>query len=247
MQAVMPAETFPDPPRVPEGMTVTAIGDVHGQLDLLEPILREIEARAARQRQRRHVVVLLGDLIDRGPNSAGVIERLVRGVAGCEVVGLRGNHEDAMLAFLAGDVSAGRAWLDFGGIATLTSYGITATFAPTQRDVAALSSQLAARLPPAHFAFLRDLSLTATIGDYLFVHAGLRPGRSLEQQTDQDLVWIREEFLRCETRFEKKVVHGHTPVPLPDFRDNRINLDTGAYSTGRLTAAVFEDAYVSLM
>jgi serine/threonine protein phosphatase 1 len=228
-------------------MTVTAIGDVHGQLDLLEPILREIEARASRQRQRRHVVVVLGDLIDRGPNSAGVVERLVRGVAGCELVGLRGNHEDAMLGFLAGDAAAGRAWLDFGGAATLASYGVSATYAPTPRAVAALSSQFAARLPPAHFAFLRDLSLTAIIGDYLFVHAGLKPGRSIEQQTDQDLVWIRDEFLRSEERFEKKVVHGHTPVPRPDFRDNRINLDTGAYSTGRLTAAVFEDEFVTLL
>lgn len=241
------APSFPDPPRVPAGMTVTAIGDVHGHLDLLEPLLDEVESRAARHAHRRHVLVMLGDFVDRGPHSAGVIERLARGVAGCEFVGLRGNHEDAMLAFLAGE-AAGKGWLEFGGIATLRSYGIDPSRAPPgAAQYPALAEKLATRLPASHLDFLQDLSITATIGDYLFVHAGLRPGLSIEAQTDHDLVWIRDEFLRAETRFAKKVVHGHTPVPRAEFRDNRINLDTGAYATGKLTAAVFEDEFVTLL
>ena len=242
-----PAPTFPDPPRVPPGMSVTAIGDVHGHLDLLEPLLQDVEARAARQTHRRHVLVMLGDFVDRGPDSAGVVERLVAGVRGCELVGLRGNHEEAMLAFLAGGPTT-MSWLSFGGDTTLRSYGVEVP-AKIAGEAAmdALRQGLAVQLPAAHLEFLEGLSMTATIGDYLFVHAGLRPGRSIEAQTDQDLVWIRDEFLRSTQRFAKKIVHGHTPVPNPDFRDNRINLDTGAYATGRLTAAVFEDEFVTLL
>jgi serine/threonine protein phosphatase 1 len=220
---------------------------VHGHLDLMEPFLREAEARARRLTHRRHVVVVLGDLIDRGPDSAGVVERLLRGVDGCELVALRGNHEEAMLAFLAGE-PAGRSWLDFGGNATLWSYGVEApASAPNPTEFSSLRQALGERLPADHLDFLRELSLSATIGDYIFVHAGLRPGVPIDKQTEQDLVWIRDDFLRWTARFEKKVVHGHTPTSRPDFRDNRINLDTGAYATGRLTAAVFEDEFVTLL
>src|SRR5262245_25834504 len=178
---------FSDPPRVPAGMTVTAIGDVHGHLDLMNHFLGEAEARAARQPRRQHVVVLLGDLIDRGPDSARVIERLISGVEGCELVTLRGNHEEAMLAFLAGEAH-GRAWLDFGGTATLSSYGVEAGSAtPGPAELARLRQSLADRLPQAHKAFLFELSLSATIGDYIFVHAGLRPGTRIDDQTERDL------------------------------------------------------------
>jgi len=236
---------FTDPARIPAGMTVTALGDVHGHLELMEPYLREVEDRAARRSDRHHVLVVLGDMIDRGPDSAGVVARLIAGVPGCQLVALRGNHEEAMLEFLDG-APVGRAWLDFGGIATLHSYGIQAPSWDAD-GLEAARAELMAKLPPGHLDFLRRLSLHAVIGDYLFVHAGLRPGRSIEEQSEEDLVWIREPFLTSGVRFGKKVVHGHTPVGAPDFRTNRINLDTGAYATGRLTAAVFEDEFVSLL
>jgi serine/threonine protein phosphatase 1 len=236
---------FPDPPRIPSGLTVTAIGDVHGHLDLLTPYLHEIEARAARRSQRRHVALFLGDLIDRGPDSAGVLERLTRGVAGCELIALKGNHEEALLEFLSG-APGGRYWLGFGGAETLLSYGIDCSqMAPG--GIHALRETVQAKLPEKHLAFVRGMPLHVTFGDYFFVHAGIRPGRPLDEQIDQDMIWIRDDFLNSRMRFEKKIVHGHTPVVRPDFRDNRINLDTGAYATGRLTAAVFEDEHVTLI
>src|SRR5262245_10405483 len=181
------AASFADPPRLPAGMTLTAIGDVHGHADLMDGFLQEAEGRAARHPRRRHVVVVLGDMVDRGPDSAGVLERLCRGVAGCELVALRGNHEEAMLGFIAG-VPNGRAWLDFGGNATLWSYGIEATStAPSASELERLRLELVERLPQAHLDLLANLSLSAVIGDYLFVHAGLRPGVAIEAQSEHDL------------------------------------------------------------
>jgi serine/threonine protein phosphatase 1 len=236
---------FPDAPRIPPGMTVTAIGDVHGHLDLLEPYLAEAEARAVRHPHRRHRVILLGDVIDRGPRSADTVERLCRGLGHCELTVLRGNHEEAMLDFITGEPN-GRHWLEFGGRDTIRSYGVTV---PTggRIDANDLREALIGALPRPHLKFLESLPVSVTLGDYFFVHAGARPGRALGQQTLRDLLWIREEFLASTARFEKKIVHGHTPVPEPDFRDNRINLDTGAYGSGRLTAAVFEDDQVALL
>jgi serine/threonine protein phosphatase 1 len=244
MAAIVP---FSEPARIPPGVTVTAVGDVHGHLDLMEPYLDEAARRAAEQPERRHIVIMLGDLVDRGPDSSAVVERLVRGVEGCELVTLKGNHEDAMLAFLAGE-PGGRAWLDFGGVTTLWSYGVDTPLGrigPDELDM--MRHGLIEHLPASHLDFLQRLAMSFVIGDYVFVHAGLRPGVPLERQSNQDLVWIREDFLRSTQRFEKKVVHGHTPVARPEFRQNRINLDTGAYATGRLTAALFEDETVRVL
>ena len=237
---------FPTPPRVPPGMSIVAIGDVHGQLALLEPILRQVEARAAVRPERRHIVISLGDLVDRGPDSAGVVERLLRGVAGCELVVLKGNHEEALLDFLAGAADP-RQWLGWGGLETLQSYRV-----PVQRswlsgvDMAALHREFRLRLPQAHLDFFRRLPLSVSFGDYFFVHAGARPGVPLAEQQAHDLLWIREDMHKSSYRFEKKIVHGHTPVREPEFLRNRINLDTGAFASGRLTAALFEDDRVSL-
>lgn len=240
--APMPASLpFPDPPRMPEGVSLVAIGDVHGRLDLLEPLLARLEARAAAEAGRRHILVSLGDLVDRGPDSAGVVARLLRGVGGCETVVLRGNHEQAMLDFLAG-LPGSEQWLVWGGLDTLRSYGVEADLGDIGPDTAAfLRRRLAQRLPKPHLDFLAGLPLTAVYSDYLFVHAGIRPGIALAKQSPRDLVWIRDEFHRSAERFEKKVVHGHTPVAAPQFLANRINLDTGAFATGILTAALFED------
>lgn len=238
-------DAFAEPARAPPGASLTAIGDVHGRLDLLEPILAAIETRARRVSGRRHVVILLGDLIDRGRDSFGVLDRLAAGIAGAETVILRGNHEDVLLRFLGGDPTA-LGWLEFGGTETLASYGIDMR-AMRHLDMAHLRAEIVSAMPASHVGLLATLSLTYTAGDYMFVHAGARPGRPLNVQTEQDLIWIREEFLDSTYRFEKKIVHGHTPVPEPDFRRNRINLDTGAFASNRLTAALFEDDTVTLL
>jgi serine/threonine protein phosphatase 1 len=175
------------------------------------------------------------------------VERLCHGLQHCELVALRGNHEEAMLSFLAGRPS-GRQWLEFGGKETLRSYGVDLTSLGRGRTTPDdLRAALTARLPQAHLDFLSAMPASFELGGYLFVHAGLRPGVAIAAQSEQDLVWIRDEFLRWDGPFEKKVVHGHTPAAEPEFRDNRINLDTGAYATGRLTAAVLEDAFVTLI
>jgi serine/threonine protein phosphatase 1 len=238
---------FPEPPSIPPQTSVIAIGDIHGRLDLLEPLLTRIERRAALFPGSRHVVICLGDLIDRGPDSAGVVERLMGGVQGCELVVLMGNHEDALLGFLD-DKPIGDAWRNFfGAEAFLQSYGIAGRQNFRQEKAAArLREDMVAAIPPAHIGFLRSLRASYDIGDYLFVHAGVRPGVPLAEQEDRDLVWIRDEFLHSKQRFEKKIVHGHTPVRQPDFNRNRINLDTKAYVSGKLTAALFEGAEVSI-
>jgi serine/threonine protein phosphatase 1 len=232
--------------RIPPGQVVTAIGDVHGHLALLEPILARAERRAATEPASRHVVVLLGDVVDRGPDTRGVIERLCRGVRGCELVALRGNHEDAMLAFLTGDEER-MHWLSYGGIETLLSYGIEIPDRLTAAFEGEVRRALADRFPGHHLRFLEAMPHSVTIGDYLFVHAGVRPGRSLADQSPDDLVWIREPFLSWREPFEKVVVHGHTPVREPELLPNRINLDTGAFATGRLTAAVLEEDKITLV
>jgi len=225
---------------------VTAIGDVHGHFRLLEPILARAERRAAAEPASRHVVVLLGDLVDRGPDTSDVIERLCKGVRGCELVALRGNHEDAMLAFLTGGEER-MHWLSYGGIETLLSYGVELPGRLTRAHESDVRRALADRLPGHHRRFLEAMPLSVTIGDYFFVHAGVRPGRSLADQSPDDLVWIREPFLSWREPFEKVVVHGHTPVREPELLANRINLDTGAFATGRLTAAVLVDDTIALL
>jgi serine/threonine protein phosphatase 1 len=238
---------FPDPPSVPPDTSVVAIGDIHGRLDLLEPLLDRLERRAALFPGARHIIVSLGDLIDRGPDSAGVIERLMFGVKGCELVVLKGNHEDALLGFLD-DKPIGEAWRSFfGADAFLQSYGIASR--QNYREEKAMSKlrdDLVAAMPRAHIDFLRGLRTHVSVGDYFFVHAGVRPGVPLAEQEERDLVWIRDEFLHSKQRFEKKIVHGHTPVRRPDFNRNRINLDTKAYASGMLTAALFEGTSVTI-
>ncbi|WP_082979844.1 metallophosphoesterase family protein [Labrys sp. WJW] len=234
-------ERFPEPPGMPPETSVIAIGDIHGRLDLLEPLLTRIERRASLLPGLRHIVVSVGDLIDRGPDSAGVIERLMNGVRGCELVVLLGNHEDALLGFLD-DKPIGDAWRSFfGADAFLQSYGIASRQNyKVEKTPDRLRQDMLAAIPPAHLEFLRALPTSYSIGDYFFAHAGVRPGVPLDEQDDRDLVWIREEFLHSKQRFEKKIVHGHTPVRKPDFNRNRINLDTKAYASGVLTAVRFE-------
>lgn len=233
-------------PSIPDDVSVIAFGDVHGCLDKLEPLLKRIEKRVTGFPGRRHIVVSVGDLIDRGPESAGVVERLSKGVAGCETVVLRGNHEQMMLDFIAGGEDA-EAWLYNGGFDTLTSYGLDLHAAVAERSgTDGLRRALMEKLPAHHLRFLRQAPLFFECGDYFFVHAGVRPGIRLDQQAEQDLIWIREEFLLWKRPFAKKIVHGHTPVATPTIKPNRINLDTGACFGGALTAVLLEGADVTL-
>lgn len=222
---------------VPEGVRIYAIGDIHGRADLLDELLRLIEADCANTAAQVELI-FLGDYVDRGPESAQVIDRLVTappGFAACRF--LAGNHEAAMVSVLEGDNSLMLQWLAYGGDATLESYGVS------QREIAAggvvLDSALA-RVPPAHREFLAGLEDRAVIGDYVFVHAGIRPRVSLARQDRRDLLSIRDEFLDDERDYGFMVVHGHTITAAVDVRRNRIGIDTGAYRSGCLTALALE-------
>lgn len=226
-------------PTLPEGLRVYAIGDIHGRLDLLRQLAEKISADLRSTAASRVSAVFLGDYVDRGPHSAAVIEELARGAFPVPVVALRGNHEDILLRFLE-DESVLDSWRKFGGLETLHSYGVSV--ADPLRGVGYRAARDAFRraLPESHVAFLKSTQLSASFGDYFFCHAGVRPGVPLELQTTHDLLWIREEFLEYPGTFGKVVVHGHTPTPVPQQRFNRINIDTGAYATSKLTAIVLE-------
>lgn len=219
---------------------VYAIGDVHGRLDLLQDLIKQITADFdGYEAVEKPALVFLGDYVDRGAHSRGVIEFLIRlkALTNIEVRALKGNHEQAMLRFLT-DAQVGPAWVQSGGASTLVSYGVAA---PQTRNASELWEQareaLATALPPEHVAFLQSLELYVEYGDYVFVHAGLRPGVPIERQSEQDLLWIRKDFLEETRPFPKVVVHGHTPEAEPFLGEIRLGLDTGAYATGVLTAA----------
>ncbi|HEX2136437.1 MAG TPA: metallophosphoesterase family protein [Microvirga sp.] len=229
-------------PRLPEGVRIYAIGDVHGRLDLLDALLARIDDDLRASPVDRPIEVLVGDYIDRGPDSRGVVARLVERRRKRELVCLMGNHESFLLAFLR-DPAVLRQWLPNGGLATLESYGVQVR-SPTGLPIQAklIAEEFRSKLPPEHEDFLSNLPHAFSCGDYLFVHAGIRPNVPLDRQSPDDLLWIREEFLLSTAVFEKIVVHGHTPVARPEIRPNRIAIDTGAYFTGRLTCLVLEGA-----
>ena len=242
LSAPSDSETEPTRGWLPSGLRVYAVGDIHGRLDLLQVIVERIRADAeTRSEDDVCGVVFLGDYIDRGPHSKGVIDYLMADpLPDFETVFLRGNHESTMLQFLD-DISTGPGWLTYGGVNTLLSYGLRppVTVPPGLR-LTAVQRQLRVALPPAHRAFLCAMPAYALIGTYLFVHAGIRPGVALECQRDDDMVWIRDEFLRSTLDHGVVVVHGHTIAMQADSLPNRIGIDTGAYATGRLTAVVLE-------
>lgn len=221
------------------GRLVYAIGDIHGRLDLLEQLIQIIvgDVRSLQPRQQP-MLVLLGDYVDRGPESAGVISRILRlkTKPAFEVRTLKGNHEEALLQFLE-DPKFGQTWADHGGLATISSYGVQPPIGrldPEAWERARLAFE--AGLPAEHRAFFEELELTVSVGDYLFVHAGVRPGIAIADQSERDLLWIRSDFLQHQGPFGKVVVHGHTPMEEPQIMTNRMGIDTGAYATGVLTA-----------
>jgi serine/threonine protein phosphatase 1 len=231
----------PESPRAPADTRVYVIGDIHGRIDLLHQIHSQIRQDAATAREPRKVVVYLGDYVDRGDSSCQVIDLLLgEPLVGFEPVYLSGNHEEMMLGFL--DASAlGAMWLHNGGDATLFSYGVSISSGSNadQRYIA-MHRALREKLPERHLTFLRGLRPYHVEGDYLFVHAGIRPGVPVDEQSSQDLLWIREEFLYSKEDHGCCVVHGHTIVSEPEFRANRIGIDTGAYFSNRLTCLVLE-------
>jgi serine/threonine protein phosphatase 1 len=228
--------------QVPDGLRVYAIGDIHGRADLLERLLARIEADFQGRPAARGRIVYLGDYVDRGPDSQGVIDILLADPpAGLDAVHLKGNHEDFLLRF-ADDGAAGETWLMNGGGATMASYGVTEA-ADTFHAIWHLDEirqDFVDAMPAAHVAFFRALAPYHVEGDYLFVHAGIRPGIALERQSAEDMMWIRDDFLRAESDFGHVVVHGHSARPDPVERPNRIGIDTMAYRSGRLTALALE-------
>jgi serine/threonine protein phosphatase 1 len=227
-------------PRVPEGQRVYAVGDVHGRADLLSALLGRIDADLQHRPVPRPVQVFLGDYIDRGPHSRQVIDLLVQRRRRHATLCLKGNHETFAEQLL---INPGVLpdWRAVGGLNTLLSYGVKASAKDNPREQLRVAEAFRAALPESHFHFIHGLALSLTCGDFFFAHAGVRPGVPLRQQRREDLLWIREEFLLHEEDFGKIVVHGHTPAREPEIRPNRINIDTGAYATGRLTCLVLED------
>jgi serine/threonine protein phosphatase 1 len=226
-------------PCLPDGVRIYAIGDIHGRADLLEQLFTVIDNDIARSTPEQVIQVFLGDYVDRGPDSRGVLDLLIERQHRFEqyrfeTVFLKGNHEAFLLDVLQ-DPAKLQDWRNYGGLTTLMSYGVQPSMKPTAEEQVRLIEDLARAMPDAHLDFLRSLPLSFTCGDFFFAHAGVRPGLPLERQTEADLLWIRDEFLTSEDDFGKCVVHGHTPVAAPDIRANRINIDTGAYATGNLT------------
>jgi serine/threonine protein phosphatase 1 len=230
-------------PRLPDGLRIYAIGDIHGCADLMEAVLRQIDMDCTLYPPNRPIVVFLGDYIDRGPASSEVLDLLLGYERTKEVVFLKGNHETYVHRFLS-EPTVLDEWRLCGGLETLVSYGLKPSINPDVPEQTQLAKEFAKTIPKRHLKFLESLHLSFSCGDYLFVHAGIRPGVPLRKQREEDLLWIREEFLSCEQQFEKFVVHGHTPVRMPDIRSNRINVDTGAFATGRLTCIVIEGSAV---
>jgi serine/threonine protein phosphatase 1 len=220
-------------PPAPEGLFLYAIGDIHGRSDSLtrvhDLIDRDIANRCARDSA---IEVYLGDYVDRGPDSKGVIDLLIARSARAPTVLLKGNHEIIMESFLRGTRSF-EDWRQLGGLETALSYGVDARTLLANGPIKRID--LAKKIPVTHLRFLSSLRNICQIGRYCFVHAGLRPGVPVDAQLLEDLTWIREDFLDYSGDFGAIVVHGHTPVSNIDFRPNRINIDTGAFATNRLS------------
>ena len=233
-------------PRIAEDLRIYAVGDVHGRSDLLQRMLDAIDMTLVTHPVENVVQVFLGDYIDRGPNSREVIETLLARRRRHAMICLKGNHESYALAFLS-DPTLWSEWRRIGGLNTLLSYGIQPTATDDPIEQLKIAEAFSDVLPESHRRFLLGLPLSFTCGDFFFAHAGARPGIPLAHQREQDLLWIRDDFLLHEEAFDKIVVHGHTPSKKVDIRSNRINIDTGAYATGRLTCLVLQGDQMSVI
>jgi len=240
-----PAASFP------AGRVGFAVGDIHGRVDLLQLMLAALEARAAEETRAGAppIVIFLGDYVDRGPDTAAVIDLLLSGRPyGYERRYLKGNHEQYMLAFMDKPLE-NRAWVVQGGAETLLAYGVQppSPRSPLDTEWIATADALKQRVPATHLSFLESLERYVALGGYAFVHAGIDAARTLEEQTDEDLFWARERFIASKRAFSHRVVHGHTPVDHPYADQRRVAVDTGAYASGTLTAARFEGQEVTFI
>jgi len=225
--------------RVPDGIRIYAVGDVHGRVDLLDQVLSRIDADIAANPTPLALHVFLGDYIDRGPASKEVLDRLISRCVTHPSICLKGNHEGYLCEFLE-NPEIFSEWRLYGGLNTLLSYGVIPSIDTNRYQKETLSATLARALPFEHRQLIRNLRPYFICGDFFFVHAGVRPGIPLTDQNEQDLLGIREDFLLYEDSFGKIIVHGHTPVLEPEIRSNRINIDTGAYATNHLTCLMLE-------
>jgi serine/threonine protein phosphatase 1 len=244
---------------LPDGVRFYAVGDIHGRLDLLEELLGSIEQDDKRRVPARTTLIFLGDYVDRGPDSKGVVDRLIAArqrrnllardqipvsASPFRYLFLKGNHEHLLLTFLE-DPAAGRSWLRYGGNTTLLSYGVDEALvaqAATQDEASLTEAARVFRelLPDSHLEFYRALELSYRVGDYMFVHAGVNPSLPLHRQREEDMLWIRDKFLYWPHNLGSVIVHGHSPEITPADLPNRIGIDTYAVQTNRLTAAGLE-------
>jgi serine/threonine protein phosphatase 1 len=227
--------------------TIYAIGDVHGRLDLLLKLEAMIQADMAQQQPTDSMLIMLGDYIDRGPDSRGVVNHLTSVQSICRRrIYLKGNHEQFLLDFLR-DPAVLDDWSNLGGLDTLRSYRVKTTGTASLRAPEVVQAELRASIPDDHLAFLQSLALSYETPTHFFSHAGVNPSRSLSRQTPEDLMWIRGKFLTHRGSYGKIVVHGHTPRPEPECLHNRIGIDTAAFATGRLTCAVLDGSACRFM
>lgn len=224
---------------LPENRRFYAIGDIHGCADLLAELYRQIDRIEAERNGSPAVEVILGDFVDRGPDSRQVIDMLLERSQHRVVVTLRGNHEHLMLDALVNPERL-RLWLRLGGLETLRSYGVSPASPLDSDNLIETIRRANQAIPAKHLEFLEGLPAILHIGNVAFVHAGIRPGIATNEQAFRDLIEIREPFLAHQEMFDSYVIHGHTPTARVDWRHNRLNLDTGAYATGRLSGALIE-------
>lgn len=223
------------------GRRAYAVGDIHGRLDLLDQLLEKIHADVESRPSGKTLLIFVGDLIDRGPSSCQVVERLrTYRRKGIKPIFILGNHEEVLLRIYDGDESPVASWLRFGGMQCLASYGVDAAVLRGSSD-AKIVDLVRSAVPADHVTFLKTFVDSCRFGDYLFVHAGIRPGIPVKQQRQSDLRWIREPFLMDDSNHGFVVVHGHTISAEVEERPNRIGIDTGAFGTGNLTALAIED------
>ncbi len=227
----------------PDNTRIYAIGDVHGHIDLLVKLHQKISDDLDKNPIDQHRIIFLGDYIDRGPDSAGCVEYLIELSAKNEaVICLKGNHEDKLEKFLKDPVAIADSFFTYGGGECAESYGVDmAGYRGDRPETLQKCEELNSNIPAHHIEFYAQLARTVTFGDYMFVHAGVRPGVALDQQSSHDLMWIRSEFIPHQGLYEKVIVHGHTPAFPMEILPNRINVDTQAYDTGVLSCIVLED------
>lgn len=240
--------TLTNSPELPPGCVVYAVGDIHGRADLLLEMFYRLERDRLENDFHTPLLIFLGDYVDRGPDSRTVIDLLQRGrPEAFQARFLMGNHEQAMLAFMH-DPLRNRSWLRHGGAETLISYGVKPCVErDAQSEIERASAELKRAMPIEHWAFLQMLERYVSMGEYIFVHAGIDPKKPLEAQSDRDLFWIRDAFLNDRRPLDRCVVHGHTPTAEPYKDARRICIDTGAFSTGMLTAVRLRARGVSFL